>query len=237
MRLLEPRLSFVSLGLKNMITLRTYSNPAEAAMAKSLLDDQKIVCSLADENSNLYGGGPLAMPIRLLVVEEQVEQARHILDDAREPLPDDFDPGGGSLEIPEDVNQQILSELGKVRRANQWIALGVIVTLVITVYLLSELPSRVTSPWIEVSRALRRYDYDTALNLAKTLTAQNPKDYYGHQYLGNIYRDMGDLAHAEEEYSRAYELSPPQVLQEELKALRQRRRHEESTQASPAATP
>lgn len=112
-----------------------------------------------------------------------------------------------------------------------------IVTLVITVYLLSELPSRVTSPWIEVSRALRRYDYDTALNLAKTLTAQNPKDYYGHQYLGNIYRDMGDLAHAEEEYSRAYELSPPQVLQEELKALRQRRRHEESTQASPAATP
>jgi hypothetical protein len=61
-------------------------------MAKSLLDDQKIVCSLADENSNLYGGGPLAMPIRLLVAEEQVEQARHVLDDARPLLPDDFDP-------------------------------------------------------------------------------------------------------------------------------------------------
>jgi hypothetical protein len=67
-----------------MVTLRTYSNPAEAAMAKSLLDDQKIVCSLADENSNLYGGSPLAMPIRLLVAEEQVEQARHILDDTRQ---------------------------------------------------------------------------------------------------------------------------------------------------------
>jgi tetratricopeptide (TPR) repeat protein len=220
-----------------MFTLRTYSNPAEAAMAKSLLDDQKIVCSLADENSNLYGGGPLAMPIRLLVVEEQVEQARHILDDAREPLPDDFDPGNGSSETTEDVNQQILSELGKVRRANQWIALGVIVTLVITVYLLSELPSRVTSPWIEVSRALRRYDYGTALNLAKAIMAKNPEDYYGHEYLGNIYRDMGDLEHAEEEYSRAYDLSPPQLLQEKLKALRQRRRHEESMPASPVATP
>jgi tetratricopeptide (TPR) repeat protein len=220
-----------------MITLRTYSNPSEAAMAKSLLDDQKIVCSLADENSNLYGGGPLAMPIRLLVVEEQVEQARHILDDARQPLPDDFDPGNVSVETPEDVNQQILSELGKVRRANQWIALGVIGTLIITIYLLSELPRRVTSPWTEVNHAMRRYDYDTALNLAKALTAQYPKDYYGHEYLGNIYRDMGDLAHAEEEYLLAYELSPPQLLQEKLKALRQRRQHEISTKPSPAATP
>lgn len=220
-----------------MVTLRTYSNPAEAAMAKSLLDDQKIVCSLADENSNLYGGGPLAMPIRLLVVEEQAEQARHILDDARQPLPDDFDPGNGASEKTVDVNEQILSELGKVRGANQWIALGVIVTLIISVYLLSELPSRVTSPWIEVSRALRRYDYGLALNLAKAITAKNPQDYYGHEYLGNIYRDMGDLEHAEEEYSRAYELSPPQLLQEKLKALRQRRQHELSTQPSPAATP
>ena len=162
-------------------------------MAKSLLDDHKIVCSLADENSNLYGGGPLAMPIRLLVAEEQVEQARHILDDARQPLPDDFDPGNGGSETTEDVNQQILSELGKVRGANQWIALGVIVTLIISVYLLSELPSRVTSPWIEVNRAMRRYDYGTALNLAKAIAAKHPKDYYGHEYLGNIYRDMGDL--------------------------------------------
>jgi tetratricopeptide (TPR) repeat protein len=201
------------------------------------LDDQKIVCSLADENSNLYGGGPLAMPIRLLVVEEQVEQARHILDDAREPLPDDFDPGNGSLKTTEDVNQQILSELGKVRRANQWIALGMIVTLIITVYLLSELPRRATSPWLEVDRALHRYDYDGAISLAKAMITRYPKDYYGHQYLGNIYRNMGDLKHAEEEYSRAYELSPPQVLQEELKAIRQRRLHEESAQPSPANTP
>jgi len=62
-----------------VVTLRTYSNPAEVAIAQSLLDDHKIFCSLADENVNLYGGGPLAMPIRLLVGEDQAEEAARIL--------------------------------------------------------------------------------------------------------------------------------------------------------------
>ena len=62
-----------------MITLRTYSSSAEAAMAKSLLDDHQIVCSLADENSYLYGGAPFAMPVRLLVAEDQAEEAERVL--------------------------------------------------------------------------------------------------------------------------------------------------------------
>ena len=207
-----------------MITLRTYSNPAEAAMAKSLLDDHQIVCSLADENSNLYAGtGQFAIPIRLLVAEEQVEQARHILDDARQPLPDDFDPGEGTPDTAVTQIRKLVSELGKVRQTNRWIAFGVIAVFLLTVYLISELPRRSTSPWTEVNQAMHRYDYPRALNLAKALALQYPKDYYAHEYLGNIYQDMGDLEHAEEEYSRAYELSPPQLLQEKLKALRQRR--------------
>src|SRR5436190_3843035 len=76
-----------------MVTLRTYSNPAEAAIAKSVLDDHKIFCSLADENVNLYGGGPLAMPIRLLVAEDQAEEAVRLLETKAPELPADFDPG------------------------------------------------------------------------------------------------------------------------------------------------
>ena len=137
--------------------------------AKSLLDDQKIVCSLADENSNLYGGGPLAMPIRLLVSEEQVEQARHILDDARQPLPDDFDPGNMPPETTEDLNPGIVAELDKLRHTNQWIAGMVAALLVITIYLVSELPRRTISPWSNVYRAMRQYNYKKALDLAKKM--------------------------------------------------------------------
>jgi hypothetical protein len=64
-----------------MVTLRAFSTPAEAALAKSLLDDHGIVSSLADENSYLYGGAYLAMPVRLLVAEEQLEEAARILTD------------------------------------------------------------------------------------------------------------------------------------------------------------
>lgn len=64
-----------------MVTLRAFSNPAEAALAKSLLDDHGIVSSLADENSYLYGGAYLAMPVRLVVAEEQLEEAARILSD------------------------------------------------------------------------------------------------------------------------------------------------------------
>src|ERR1700730_16940969 len=130
-----------------MVTLGSYASPLEAGMPKSLMDDNKIVCSLADENSNLYAGtGQFAIPIRLLVAEEQVEQALHILDDPRQPLPDDFDPGNDTANMTVDVNQQIISERVKLRHTNRWIALGVTVVLLLTVYLISELPRRSPSP-------------------------------------------------------------------------------------------
>jgi tetratricopeptide (TPR) repeat protein len=220
-----------------MITLRTYLNPLEAGMAKALLESHQIVCSLADENSNLYAGtGQIAIPIRLLVADEQAEQARHILDDPRPPLPDDFDPGEGTPDIAMDANQKIVSELGKLQRTNRLIALGVIIVFLLTVYLISELPRRATSPWTEINRAMNRYDYPNALNLAKAISHQHPKDYYAHEYLGNIYQEMGDLDHAEQEYSRAYELAPPQVLQEKLKVVRQRRQRESLPHPTPAPT-
>jgi hypothetical protein len=70
----------LSLEFFGVVALRAYSNPVEAAMAKSLLDNHNIFCRLADENVNLLGGGPLAMPIRLLVAEDQAEEAARILE-------------------------------------------------------------------------------------------------------------------------------------------------------------
>jgi putative signal transducing protein len=73
-----------------VVTLRAFSTAAEAALAKSLLDDHNIVCSLADENSYLYGGAPFAMPVRLMVAEDELEEAARILKDP---------PDGGSAAL------------------------------------------------------------------------------------------------------------------------------------------
>jgi len=208
-----------------VVTLRTYANAAEAAVAKSLLLDRKILCSLADEASHLYGGAPFAMPVRLLVAENQVEEARRILDEAKQRIPDDFDQPNDSTtpRKTEDLNQQVISELRELRQRHWWTTVLLVVVLVLTVYLISEVPRHALSPWGEVSRAMRQYDYDRALQLAKTIAAEHPNDYYAHEYLGDIYLARGDLANAEAEYSRAYDLSLPQVMDAKLRDVRKRR--------------
>ncbi|HEY5991959.1 MAG TPA: DUF2007 domain-containing protein [Candidatus Udaeobacter sp.] len=217
--------------------MRTYSNPAEAAMAKSLLDNHDIFCRLADENVNLYGGGPLAMPIRLLVAEDQAQEAMRILDTKGPELPKDFDPGPASETQAgkEDINKQILSELRGLHHTNQWMIVMMLAVLVIAIYLAFELPRRATSPWDKVDEAIMKHDYKTALSLAKRILAQNPNVYYTHAYVGNIYFEIGDLNRAEAEYLRAEELSPPHYIRERLEAVRQGRERE--ARSAPNATP
>ena len=219
-----------------MVTLRTYFNPAEAAIAKSLLDDHKIFCSLADENVNLYGGGPLAMPIRLLVAEDQAEEAARILKTKGPELSEDFDPGTTNEGPSEtgDVNQQILAEVRTLHHTSLWILLLAVSVLVIVVCLAFEIP-RYTSPWSRVQQAVRQYDYERALNLAKNIVKEHPEDYYGHEYLGYIYLQMGNLNQAELEYSRAYELAPPERVKSKLEDVR--RRIERQSRVQSSATP
>ncbi|HJW38767.1 MAG TPA: DUF2007 domain-containing protein [Candidatus Udaeobacter sp.] len=219
-----------------MVTLRTYSNPAEAAMAKSLLDSHDIFCRLADENVNLYGGGPLAMPIRLLVAEDQAQEAGYILETKGPELSEDFD-SGAPIEMQtkkQSATEQILSELRGLRYANQWMMVIGIIVLTLVTYLVFQIP-RQTSPWSRVQQAVRRYDYQRALNLAVQIVREHPDDYYGHEYLGYIHYKLGNLNEAEKEYSRAYELSLPHGLEAKLEAVRRRRDHENSVQ--PAVTP
>ncbi len=63
-----------------MITLRTYSGSVEAGLAKAHLDAAGINCDLADENTNSNTGAQFAIPVRLMVAEDRVEEARSILD-------------------------------------------------------------------------------------------------------------------------------------------------------------
>jgi uncharacterized membrane-anchored protein len=72
-----------------MVTLRTYLNPTQALLDKTLLDSNEIFCAIADQNANLYGGGPFAMPVRLLVAEEQAEAAERILKNSDQLSPEE----------------------------------------------------------------------------------------------------------------------------------------------------
>jgi hypothetical protein len=59
-----------------MVTVRTYWSPAQAALAKSLLDNYEIPCALLDENASVYSrGGQFAIPIRLAVDEGEADRA------------------------------------------------------------------------------------------------------------------------------------------------------------------
>jgi hypothetical protein len=62
--------------------------------------------------------------------------------------------------------------------------------------------------------------------LTQEFLAAHRDDYNAHGYLGYIYFQMGDLAHAEEEYSRSYELWLSEATQKHLEAVRKQKQSE-----------
>jgi Tfp pilus assembly protein PilF len=58
-------------------------------------------------------------------------------------------------------------------------------------------------------------------------------DYNAHGYLGYIYLQMGDLARAEEEYSRSYQLWLSEDTQKHLEAARKQKQSEASSRNKP----
>jgi hypothetical protein len=65
--------------------------------------------------------------------------------------------------------------------------------------------------------------------LTQEFLAAYRDDYYAHGYLGDIYLQMGDLAHAEEEYSGSYELCPSEDTRKHLEAVRKQKQSEASS--------
>jgi Putative prokaryotic signal transducing protein len=63
-----------------MVTLRTYFDPVDAGIAKTRLEAGGIECALADENVNSWMAAKFAVPVRLMVNQENVQEALTILD-------------------------------------------------------------------------------------------------------------------------------------------------------------
>src|SRR6266480_4459220 len=96
-----------------MVTVRTYWNPAEAALAKSVLDNYEIPCALLDENSNLSArGAQFAVPTRLVVGEAYAIRAIHILNGEIEKA--------AEVEVDEEVAGESIESGPDTANRNPW---------------------------------------------------------------------------------------------------------------------
>jgi len=93
-----------------MVTVRTDWNPHTAALAKSLLDDYEIPCVLLHENANLLY--PFAMPVRLLVGDDQADRAIQILNGNVE--------RAAEIEVGEDIADTAIESATETANRNPW---------------------------------------------------------------------------------------------------------------------
>jgi len=131
----------------------------------------------------------------------------------------------------ENIDQQILAELRKLRQSSVfacYFAVGVLIAGVVFIAIVRHDKQNAvqstgqTRVWDDVSAAVHRQDFPRALSLAESIVARNTNDYYGYEYLGYIYMEMGDPTKAETQYSRAYELWPSENNQKNLAAVQRR---------------
>lgn len=216
-----------------MITLRSYPNVIEAGLAKSLLEERGIFCSLADEGANAWGGAPMAMPVRLMVEEERAAEARLILEETAGKVTDSDLSDVPDENIPtEEPMRDVLDELkqlrAKIDNNTSLVVLLLVGTIVYASYQAYFSPSARwqreshMETWASVHSAVDRHDYDKAFEMAQRLTNKESDYYYGYAYLAHIEMRRNRLKEAERYFQRAYELFPSTEQQQSLEAVRKR---------------
>ena len=154
---------------------------------------------------------------------------------------------------PDDLNQEILSELRRLRRASQWssylclIALAMLVAYIVFLrpqagrsrfaremdayQRTQQQPAQGGDVWTEVQAALDRGDNEKALTLAKSFVERQPGYHYSHSTLGSVYIAINDFTNAEAAYARAVELYPAEDNEKTLVAIRKRLARDRGQQA------
>jgi hypothetical protein len=95
-----------------MITVRTFWSPAQAGLAKSVLDNYEIPCALLDENASCYNmGQQVAVPIRLVVEDEDATRAISVLNA-------DFEKAG-ELDASDKNNDVSIEQAADVEKMNR----------------------------------------------------------------------------------------------------------------------
>jgi tetratricopeptide (TPR) repeat protein len=224
-----------------MITLRVFDSAAEAAIAKSVLDDHGISSSLADEAAHIWAGAPGAIPVRLLVREDQAEEALRILDAPGQALPENFDVMTDAEPVREEPAPDVAVELKNLQRTVRRL---VVVSTVLffalfcfVAYLLTERPNYVERLWRNISVATRQSDLERARRIAEVAVKQYPRDYWSHEWLAGVDLKLKDFAGAEAEYQRAYDLLPSERIKRRLQEVRIEKEARVPGSPSPSPTP
>ena len=123
-----------------------------------------------------------------------------------------------------------------MRRLNKraWVIALILFTAFIALITLFRLPFKAGDPYSEVATAMRAGDYRRAIETAERIAVDHPQDYQMQEYLGGIYLMAGEMAKAEEAYSRAYALYPSESIKKTLSTIQKQRA---SPSSSPSATP
>jgi len=70
---------------EKLVTVARYEDYVAADLARQLLEDEGVKAVVTGQNvGNVYSGVPVAIDIELQTLESQAEEARQILEDARQ---------------------------------------------------------------------------------------------------------------------------------------------------------
>ena len=125
--------------------------------------------------------------------------------------------------MSEDINQELLVELRKIRTISRRLCYLIVVFIIVCAVPLFHQGRRQDSDsWQQVRAAVDRGDCQKALSMAQALVSRQPDYAYGRAYLGFVYLALDDLTNAEAQYSRAYQLFPSEDGAKDLAAVRKR---------------
>ena len=220
-----------------MNTVGIFRSITDADMARIRLSAHGIDSIIADEAFATAGYGGFVAELRLQVNDADLDKARAILaDDSLVDLPEDFDVGGREDEMNDEfINKDLNITIERLSRKIDNVTIVIVACLIfIFLFIAMRMPRPQTpSRWDQVTDAVERLDYSRAIKLARSMTDDDPHNYYSHYYLTYLYLISGDLDNAKIQAERAYRMFPTEEYRQRWLAVKKLQEESQSISSNP----